>query len=191
MKKTVFVLALVMFLFFIGQANAASGQFSLFAGYLHPGELNLNNIQQGINTRGTSLFGARAEFGFLKILGFEQDFEFSPRLLNSNLFPNQASDVRGFLYSSNLVVNIPIGHIVPYVTGGIGLIKPWGSDFVNFDATFAGNYGGGVKLNRLVGPVGFRFDVRGWRTADLFPGQGSVNLWEASGAVTFTWGGHK
>ncbi len=170
------------------QAKAA-GQFSLFAGYLNPGDLTVNNVQESLKFRGTSLFGARAEFDFLKFLGFEQNIAFSPKLLSSDLFPMQASDIRGLLYSSNLVVNIPISHFVPYVTGGVGLIKPWNAGINPFDATFAGNYGGGIKLNRLAGPVGLRFDVRGWRTADI-AGQGGVNIFEATGAVTFTWGGH-
>jgi hypothetical protein len=106
------------------------------------------------------------------------------------LFPVEASEVRGFLYSTNFVVNMPLSHFVPYVTAGVGVIKPWGSPLTSFDATFAGNYGGGIKLNRLIGPVGLRFDVRGWRTADVM-GQGGVNLFESSGGITFSWGGKK
>lgn len=175
-------------LFAAGQAKA-DGQFSLYAGYLNPGELNLDNIQDSLELRGTGLYGARIEFDFLSnILGIEQNLSFSPRLFNSALFPEAADEVRGLLYSSNLVLNLPIGRFVPYVTGGIGFIKPWGNGLDIFDTTLAGNYGGGVKLDRLAGPLGLRFDVRGWRTADVL-NAGSVNLFEASGAVTFTWGG--
>ncbi len=186
MKKAIAV-SVFFLLLGAGQAKAA-GQLSFFAGYLNPGDLNLDNVRQSLRLRGTSLYGLRAEFDFLKVLGFEQNVEFSPRLFNSTLFPNgtSASDIRGFLYSSNLVVNIPISRFVPYVTGGVGFIKPWGSSIQPFDATFAGNYGGGIKLNKLAGPVGLRFDVRGWRTGDI-AGRGSVNILEATGAVTFTW----
>ncbi len=189
MKKT-FVISAFFLVFCVGQAKAA-GQFTLYAGYLNPGTLNLDNVQTGLNLRGTGLYGARGEFDFLKIFGIEENIGFSPRLLNSTLFPNgtPGSDVRGFLYSTNFVVNIPLSRFEPYVTAGVGLIKPWGVDFTTFDATFAGNYGGGIKLNRLIGPMGLRFDVRGWRTADI-AGAGSVNLFEASGGVTFTWGEH-
>ncbi len=183
--KRIFLPAVLVMLFCAGQAKAA-GQFSLFAGYLNPGDLNLDNVQESLRLRGTSLYGARAEFDFVKVLGFEQNLAFSPRLFNSTLFPNNVSDIRGLLYSSNLVLNVPISHIVPYVTAGIGFVKPWGTGLKPFDATFAGNYGGGVKLNRLAGPVGLRFDVRGWRTADI-AGRGSINILEATGAVTFTW----
>ena len=188
MQKTIVacVFALVLF---AGQAKAEGGQFSLYAGYLNPGDVSLDNIQQGLNLRGTGLYGARVEFDFLKVFGLEQNFGFSPRLLESRLFPQQGSDVRGFLYSTNLVVNMPLSRFVPYVTGGLGLIKPWGTGISEFDATFAGNYGGGIKLNKLIGPVGLRFDVRGWRTADI-AGQGGVNIFEATGGVTFSWGGN-
>jgi hypothetical protein len=188
--KKVFLCCLFAVAFCGAQAFAAGGQLSLYGGYLNPGDLNLNNVQGSLNLRGTSLYGARAEVDFLKIFGIEQNFGFSPRMFNSALFPDEASDVRGFFYSTNFVVNVPLSRFVPYVTAGVGAIKPWGSPLTTFDATFAGNYGGGIKLNRLIGPVGLRFDVRGWRTADVM-GQGGVNLFESSGGITFSWGGKK
>jgi hypothetical protein len=188
MRRTIFsALVFVLLSGAFGATQAkAGGQVSLYAGYLNPGELNLDNVQESLELQGTSLYGARFEFDFLKnVLGIEQNISFSPRLFSSTLFPEEAEEIRGLLYSSNLVVNIPVGRFVPYVTGGIGFIKPWGSRIDPFDTTFAGNYGGGVKLNRLAGPVGLRFDVRGWRTGDIV--NQSLNIFEASGAVTFTW----
>jgi len=186
MIKKMLVLLTLAFVFCVPQTKAAGGQFTLYAGYLNPGELNFQNVQAGLSFRDTGVFGARVEFDFLKVLGIEQNFGFSQRLFNSTLFPTQASEVRGFLYSSNLVLNLPIGRFVPYATAGVGLIKPWGSSFASFDATFAGNYGGGIKFNKLAGPIGLRFDVRGWRTADIM-NQGGVNLFETSGGLTFSW----
>ena len=184
MKKIIAITVFVLFLC-VNQAQAGE-QVSLFIGYLNPGNLNLQSVQTGLNLRGTALYGARAEADFLKILGIEENFEFSPRLFDSTLFPSDASDVRGFLYSTNLVVNIPLGRFVPYVTGGGGFVKPWGSSLTPFDATFAGDYGGGLKLNKLAGPVGLRLDLRGWRLAQI-AGR-NLNIFEATGAVTFTWG---
>ncbi len=173
------------------QVQAAQGQFSVYAGYLNPGTLNLDNVQTGLRFKGTGLYGARAEFDFLKIMGIEENIAFSPRLFNNDLFPSgTAHDVRGFLYSTNLVLNVPLDRFEPYVTVGVGLVKPWGVDFHTFDATFAGNYGGGIKLNRLIGPMGLRFDVRGWKTADI-AGQGGINIFEGSGGVSFSWGGKR
>jgi hypothetical protein len=184
--KRIFVLSGIVLVLSVAQAWAAGGQFSLYAGYLNPGDLNFQSVQTGLSLRGTGFYGARVEYDFLKLFGVEENFGFSPRLFNSTLFPGQASDVRGFLYSTNFVVNIPLSRFVPYATVGLGVVKPWGSPFAPFNATLAGDYGGGVKMNRLAGPVGLRFDVRGWRTADIL-NQGGVNLFESSGAVTFSW----
>ena len=113
-----------------------------------------------------------------------------PGLFNSGFtLPAPSADTRGFLYSTNLVLNVPLSHFVPYVTGGVGFMKPWGSGLQPFDARFAGNYGGGVKLERLIGPVGLRFDVRGWSVANVF--SRTLNMLEATGAITISWGGHK
>ncbi len=186
--KRIIVASVFALIFFVAQAKAG-GQLSFYAGYLNPGELNMHNVQAGLSLRGTGLYGVRAEVDFLKIFGIEQNFGFSPRLFNSTLFPDQASDVRGFLYSTNFMVNIPLGRMVPYVTAGVGAMKPWGTNFpaLPLDTKFAGNYGGGLKMNKLAGPLGLRFDVRGWRTADIL-NQGGANFLEASGGLTFTWG---
>jgi hypothetical protein len=185
MKRMVAVFLFVLSVCAV-QAQAAGGQLSFYAGYLNPGDISLDNVRQSLRFRGTSLFGARAEFDFLKVLGIEENVGFSPRLFDSPLFPQDTSDVRGFLYSTNLVINVPLSRFVPYVTGGIGFVKPWGTGIRPFDATLAANYGGGIKLNRLIGPVGLRFEVRGWRTADI-ANQGGANIFEATGAVTFSW----
>jgi hypothetical protein len=187
MRKAI-VAAVFMFIVCAAQANAAGGQIEFYAGYLNPGSLNLDSIQKGLNFRGTSLYGIRGEADFHKIFGIEQNLGFSPRLFNPTLCPcGSVSDIRGFLYSTNFVLNVPLGRFVPFITAGVGLVKPWGVSFTTFDSTFAGNYGGGVKLNRLIGPMGLRVDVRGWKTADI-ASEGGLRLFEASGGLTFTWG---
>jgi len=70
------------------------------------------------------------------------------------------------------------------------MIKTWGTDFSVIDPTlFAGNYGGGIKLNGLYGRFGGRFDVRMWRTEEI-KNNGGANLFEASVGVTYTLGSH-
>ena len=177
-----------------GQGKAATGQFSLYAGYLNQGgNLSFTTVNNGVtNTlhlRGSALYGARVEFDFHRVIGLEENVGFSPRLFNSGFsLPEPSADTRGLLYSSNLVLNIPLGRFVPYATGGVGFLKPWGSGFKPFDARFAGNYGGGLKLDRLIGPMGLRFDVRGWSVANVF--SRTLNMLEATGSVTFSWGEH-
>ena len=186
MRKTIAASVFVL-LFCVGQAKAA-GQFSLYAGYMNPGNLNLESLQEGYGLRGSGHYGARAEFDFLTYFGIEQNIGFSPRLVRSYLFPDQASDVRAFFYSTNFMINIPYRRFVPYVTFGFRFMKPWGSGFSLFGAKFTHDYGGGFKLNRLAGPFGLRFDARGWRTADI-AGQGGAWLLDVSGGLTYSWGG--
>ena len=58
MKK--FVVAFVfMFAVCVAQAQAAGGQVEFYAGYLNPGTLNMDNVQKGLDFRGTSLYGMR------------------------------------------------------------------------------------------------------------------------------------
>jgi hypothetical protein len=167
--------------FMATQANAQG--LTVYAGYLNPGSLNLTNIRNDLAVRGTGIYGARLEFDFHHVIGIEEDISFSPRLFDSSLIPN-SNEVRGLLYSSNLVVNLPLSHFVPYVTGGVGFMKPWGSGFKPFDTKFAGNYGGGVKLEKLIGPVGLRFDVRGYTIPDV--NHQNLNILEASGGILFS-----
>jgi hypothetical protein len=186
MKKTI-IAFIFMFAICIAHAKAAEKQVELYAGYLNPGTLNLDNIQKGLNFRGTSLYGIRGESNFNKVFGIEQNLAFSPRLFNSTLCScgKSTADVRGLLYSTNLALNIPLGRFVPYATAGIGFLKPWGVGITTIDTTFASNYGGGIKLNRLIGSMGLRFDVRGWKSGDI-AGKGGIAILEASGGLTFT-----
>jgi hypothetical protein len=192
MKKSAVVLFFAV-VFCAGQAKAADGQLSLYAGYLNQGgNLSLTTVSNGVtNTlhfRGSALYGARVEFDFHRVIGLEENLGFSPRLFDSGFTsPEPSADTRGLLYSTNLVLNIPLGRFVPYATGGVGFLKPWGSGLKPFDARFAGNYGGGLKLDRLIGPVGLRFDVRGWSVKNVF--SHTLNMIEATGSVTFSWGG--
>jgi hypothetical protein len=188
MKKIVAVFFVLSALCVQNQAKAA-GQVDFFAGYLNPGDLNVSNVRSSLDLSGTAVYGARLELDFLKILGVEENFEFSPKLFNGTILATPATnDARGFLYSSNLLLNIPIGRFVPFVTGGVGLIHPWNVDTNLLGTKFAANYGGGVKFNRLAGPVGLRFDVRGWTIPDFL--ENTLNVLEVSGGVTITWGKH-
>ncbi len=50
-------------------------------------------------------------------------------------------------------------------------------------------YGGGVKLRRLAGPIGLRFEVRGYSIPDV-AGQ-TLNILEATGGITINIGGRR
>ncbi len=184
MRGTIVLLGAVL-LFCPARAQAAD--VTLFTGYLNPGNWNFSNaFVSNLQLRGTAVYGADFEADYHRILGLDESISFSPNLFSSNLLPS-ASDVRGFLYSSNVVLNTPLGHFVPYATAGVGFMKPWGSGFKPFGTRFAFNYGGGIKLQRLFGPIGLRFDVRGYTIPDVT--NQTVNIMQATGGITFSFGG--
>lgn len=188
MKKCIVASVLLLAFFMVAQEPArAEGQAYFFAGYLEPEHVNFDNVLNTVRTRGNGLYGARVEFGFWKVLALEQGIAFTPRLLSSSLFPAAVDDIHGVLYNSNIVAKAKLGRFVPFATIGFGFIKPWGSGLEPFDFTFAGNVGAGVRMDRLLGPMGLRFEARGWRSGDI-AGQGDTNFLEATGGLTFTWG---
>jgi len=82
-----------------------------------------------------------------------------------------------------------------FIQGGGSLITPAGAVVPNparskimdsGDTFFTVNYGGGVKFLKVVGPMGFRVDVRG-RTIPNFLSQTTTWL-EPTAGVTFNWG---
>ena len=70
---------------------------------------------------------------------------------------------------------------MPYVTAGLGLISQWGSDNLPIGTKFAINYGGGLKLRKLAGPLGFRIDARGYTAVKVF--SRAFNMFEISGGI--------
>ena len=54
------------------------------------------------------------------------------------------------------------------------------------DTFFAFNYGGGIKANKLWGPLGLRADLRG-RTMPNFKGYG-LTWFEMTGGINIIWG---
>jgi hypothetical protein len=112
-------------------------------------------------------------FGLEHTLGFSSDY----------LFPRSVTplkDAKGFVYNSNLIINIPAGKIVPYLTAGAGLLHQYGDRDMPVGTRFAFNYGGGVKFPRLLGPLGLRFDMRGYRAGGV---SNKLSIFEVTGGV--------
>ncbi len=173
----------VVLMLFASEAQAAD--LSLYTGYLNPGSLSLNNVVSGLQLRSSAVYGGRFEVDFHRVLGLEENVAITPNLIRSDIFAVN-TDVRGFFYHSNFVLNVPMGHMVPYATAGIGLIKPFGPGLQPFGTRFAFNYGGGVKFLRLAGILGLRFDVRGYAIPDV--SSRTANMLEASGGLVFSFG---
>jgi len=149
---------------------------TIYTGFQNPGKLTIDNVVR--DTKLGAVVGGRISGG--KIIGFEQTFAFSPNFLESVN--------RAFNSQSNLVLGIPTGHVTPYGTVGLGLITTSSKaifDFREFGTKFTVNYGGGIKLNNLAGPVGFRFDIRGYTVPKVF--NQTLNFVEGTIGIMLSW----
>jgi hypothetical protein len=182
------------------QAMATGGEFTLFGGYQDPGFLNIQKPVTPFQFHGSGMYGVRAEITGLKYFGYEQTVAYSTRLLNNVVIgKGLGGDVRGLFYSSNFTVSIPmkvkyVPHFAPFITMGVGFMMPTGSSADPMNLTMVGDYGLGVKMNRLKGPFGLRFDVRNWRSKEIRRygrGYGGIAILEASGGITYTLGKEK
>jgi opacity protein-like surface antigen len=142
-------------------------EITLFGAAQRQGKLTLKSASSTASSvsnfdPGTfGMFGAR--FGHGKVVGGEHTIAYAPNFLDS--------DTKAVVYNSNLLVQAPLPKVKPYGTAGMGTIISWGSDSAGrpslgkIGTKFAINYGGGVKV-LPAGPVGVRFDIRGY----LVPG---------------------
>ena len=133
-----------------------AGDLTLFAGGQFPGSINLSRVQSGTtetlsNPIKSGLFGLR--FGSGRVWGHEETFAYTPNFLDS--------DSKAVILNSNLVLQAPLPVFRPYATAGLGSILSWGNGFGDIGSKFAINYGGGIKVLPS-GPVGVRFDARGY-----------------------------
>jgi hypothetical protein len=161
---------------------AAAVDFTAFVGGVKPGKLTVEDVRTSFDSN--PIFGFRLNTNFVPLIGLEHTIAFTSDFLIPRNLPNAIRDADGFVYSSNLMLNIPVGGAVPYVTAGIGILRQYGSDDLHPETRgtkFAFNYGGGVKLPRLLGPLGLRFDARGYRASDVF--SKTLNLIEVSGGI--------
>ena len=180
----------------LSAAQGYSQEMTVFGGWTNPGKLNVENVRSGL--KGSGLYGARLEHDFGRVFGLEHSFAYSPNFIRQEGAGFASSEgSRGILYNSNVIFNAPLGRGIPYVTAGLGLVSSNRTisaalvPFVSrgdFGTHFALNYGGGVKMVRLVGPLGVRFDARGYTVPDVFGG--NLNFFEVSGGLHFTFGGN-
>ena len=175
-----FCLGVVLFLIC---ANASAADLTGFVGGIKPGRLNIQGVSTAFDS--SPVYGFRLGLDFLPFLGHEHTIGFS----SGFLVPTGVSaftNANGFVYNSNVLLHVKVGRVVPFVTAGLGLIHQYGSPNLQTGTKFAVNYGGGMKFPKLLGPLGLRFDVRGY-TATGFT-SGSLNMIEVSGGVLLSLG---
>ena len=140
----------------------ADGDLTIFGALQHQGSLTLNSATTTATTtsnfdpRSFGVFGVRFSHG--KVVGGEHTLGYVPNFLSTGK--------KAFIYNSDFMVQAPLPKIRPYGVAGLGTIITWGSPSSNqpdlsSGAKFAINYGGGVKVFPA-GPVGVRFDIRGY-----------------------------
>jgi len=153
-----------------------AGDATIYTGFQNPGKLTIDNVVR--DTKLGAVVGGRISVG--RLIGFEQTLAYSPNFLESG---NRAYNIQ-----SNFIVSLPAGKITPYGTVGIGLIttsdKPI-FEFENFGTKFTINYGGGIKIHNLAGPIGLRFDLRGYSVPNVF--NQTLNFIEGTVGIMFSW----
>ena len=140
--------------FFLSSLTVQASDFSLFAGWTDvnslatiAGEVSFNNF---------NVFGVRWEKDFFVVLGFENTLAFSPR----SVLTTAGEDDAGLYSNHNLVVNLPVRRILPYLTVGFGVLHKFGDSLPDVNSSFTLNWGTGVKWRRILGAVGLRVDYR-------------------------------
>jgi hypothetical protein len=170
-------LSIVFAAIFPFAAYLPGADLTFFVGGAKPGSITYKNAKTALDS--SPVFGVRLGTNFIPFLGMEHTLAFS----SDFLYPRNISaikDAKGFVYHSNLVVNVPGKTIVPFVTAGAGLIHQYGDSDMPVGTKLAFNYGGGVKFPRLLGPLGFRADLRGYRIGTI---SNKTNLFEISGGI--------
>src|SRR3989442_9694740 len=142
----------------------AASDFTIFGAAQHQGKLTFQSATSTATTtsnldpRTFGVFGVRYSHG--RVIGGEHTLAYAPNFL--------ISGGRALIYNSDLLIQAPLPKVTPYVTAGLGTIFTWSSSnssitqaVGDIGTKFAINYGGGLKITPA-GPVGVRFDIRGY-----------------------------
>jgi opacity protein-like surface antigen len=145
----------------------AADDLTLFGAAQHQGSLTVRSATTTATTPANFNPGTFGTFGLrfshARIFGGEHTIAYTPHFLDAS--------TKAVIYNSNLLFQMPVPKIKPYGTVGLGSIFSWGTDasgrpsLGKIGTKFALNYGGGVKVF-AAGPVGVRFDIRGYLVPD-------------------------
>lgn len=158
-------------------AFAENKDLTVFVGAQFPGKITLQQVTSGVtqtvnDPAKSGLIGIR--FGGGRIWGHEETFAYTSKFIDSNS--------QSVILNSNVLVQGPFPVVKPYATAGLGSVISWGSGVTDIGSKFALNYGGGLKI-RPGGPMGFRFDARGY---SVFGVQGqTLKLGEVTIGILF------
>jgi len=198
-KRLVAVLLAVIFALFVLTVTAQAlnlkgrGSLSFSAGQLL-GDTLFEGFFEGIplfsEMDDGSLFMFRGEADFTNNIGIEFGIGGATNdlIMSSPGVATLEVDMEAVMLNGGIVVNVPIGRLVPFVAGGVGLVN-FSSDEAFIDETdLSVNFGGGVKIY-VTDHFFFRVDARDHLT---FPEDTpdmdleDVHLIELSGGVGVT-----
>ncbi len=145
---------ILMCVFFLASLTAQASDLSLFGGWTGVG--SLETVAGQVDLSNFNVFGVRWEKGFLVVLGFENTLSFS----SGSVLATAGEDNGGLNYMGNLVINLPVRRTLPYFTLGLGVLHRFGTSFPDVGSRFTFNWGAGLKLRGLLGPMGVRIDYR-------------------------------
>src|SRR5512141_2955055 len=100
--RFVAALALAVLFLFASAAAAKAADFTVFVGGVKPGKLTISNVRTSLDS--SAVYGFRLSTNFVPLFGMEHTLAFS----SDFLFPHtetQFQSAKGFVYSSNLIVN--------------------------------------------------------------------------------------
>jgi len=182
MKKLV---CFLLFVLMYGRTSAQASDITIFGGLQRQGKITLQNATSSapsLLTFDSKNFGTVGlRFGIGKhIFGGESTFAYNPNFISSN--------IKAVVLSQNLMIQAPLPILKPYFTAGLGTFITAGKGSTintvkDIGTKFAVNYGGGVKAF-VAGPVGVRFDARGY-TLPSVQNQ-SLNVFEVSLGLVFS-----
>jgi len=159
-------------------APAFASDLTLFGGFQHQGKLTIKSAGTAATSfvfdpKNFGVFGMRVGIGN-KVYGQEHTVAYAANFIDSHS--------KSLILNSNFMVQVPLVVVRPYATAGAGLIHSTGSGLSDIGTKFAVNYGGGVK-GTIFGPVGMRFDVRGYAIPSIQ--SQTLNIIEVSLGVVF------
>ena len=145
-------IVLVVWLLCVPQAVLAADAelVGFFGGY------SAGTSIEGVDLENGSLYGLRFGVSFLRFFGTEIAYTHVGGIEDQlQAFEGTAHD-----FSWNFLLEYPINKVVPFATVGLGVLGGTDKAAASIQTGISYNVGGGVKLRKLLGPLGFRFDVR-------------------------------
>jgi hypothetical protein len=180
------------------QPRTASADWHIapFIGLVFGGDTNLIDLEGAAGEKRV-MYGAQGTWLGDGWLGAEVDFGYLPGSFESDNTPRLVNRSRVLTLMGNVVLAAPRGltreSLRPYVSGGLGLIRPSADDFLQqfpIDSNLLGMNIGGGATGFLTARTGLRWDLRRFRTVKgtdeegmFTPGSTRLSFWRATMGV--------